>query len=129
MFKGTRTDNNNINHEYAGPYESCSADLIKGLICIFENVNSNLTTEIALPTLRSERSSNNNDTFNRGEDSDEGFQNDSENDDQYMRLDVGSEQIGNNDNNKKYRHQFVNVLRQQPDYSSWIDRVLYLGDI
>nr|CAG8475334.1 174_t:CDS:1 [Entrophospora candida] len=123
------TINNDINYEYSGPYEACSEDLIKGLICIFEKINNSITTETILSTkLRSERSGNNNDddTFDDSEDLDETFS-DNNNNNQGVNLDIGSGQINNDDNGKKY--QFNNVLSQQPDCSSWIDRILYLSDI
>src|SRR5437764_7362806 len=129
LFRGMVTNDNDINYEYSGTYEACSKDLIKGLVCIFENINDSITTETALSMrLGSEQSSNNNDdnTVDDSEDLDREFQKDNGNNDQDVNLDIGSERI-NNDNNWK-KHQFNNVLSQQPDYSSWIDRILYLGD-
>ncbi|CAJ0748832.1 15191_t:CDS:2, partial [Entrophospora sp. SA101] len=90
------TINNDINYEYSGPYEACSKDSIKGLVCIFEKINNSITETILSTKLGLEQN-------------------------------IGSGQINNDDNGKKY--QFNNVLNQQPDYSSWIDRILYLCDI
>ncbi|CAJ0640337.1 5354_t:CDS:2, partial [Entrophospora sp. SA101] len=71
LFKGILTDNHSINYEYAGPYESGSVELIKGLICILENTNNTNTTEItSLELERISESNNDDNTFVNGNDDD-----------------------------------------------------------
>ncbi|CAJ0906934.1 11920_t:CDS:2 [Entrophospora sp. SA101] len=68
---GILTDNHSINYEYAGPYESGSVELIKGLICILENTNNTNTTEItSLELERISESNNDDNTFVNGNDDD-----------------------------------------------------------